>query len=391
MVQQGPPPFGRTVAAACGASAVGASPAFFLASLATFAREDFAFGPSQLGLAVTSFFVASAVAVLPGGRLCERVGARSAILAAVSGSAVASLGLAATASSIASVVPWMVLAGVANGVAQPAGNLALARGVPASRNGLAFGIKQSAIPASTLSAGAAVPLLGLTVGWRWAFVVIALAAAALAMVMPPHAYASPGRRGRPRGRGGDIALRPLVALAVATGLGSAFATSLGAFYVESAVSAGTDVGTAGVLLVVGSVSVIVVRMLLGWQSDRMGRDELGVVVGLMAVGTTGFLGLAAAGGTWWIVPATLVAFMAGWGWPGLFNQAVVQLNDDAPAMATSITQAGVFVGGVAGPALFGAIADHVSFAAAWAMAAAFCACAAGGISVARVMVRRARA
>ena len=54
-------------------------------------------------------------------------------------------------------------------LAQPAANLLLARAVPADRQGLAFGIKQSAIPAAAMLGGLAVPSIALTWGWRWAF------------------------------------------------------------------------------------------------------------------------------------------------------------------------------------------------------------------------------
>ena len=50
--------------------------------------------------------------------------------------------------------------------------------VPAGRQGLSFGVKQAAIPVSTLLAGAAVPTVALTLGWRWAFVLGGLRAMA---------------------------------------------------------------------------------------------------------------------------------------------------------------------------------------------------------------------
>ena len=43
---------------------------------------------------------------------------------------------------------------------------------------------------------------------------------------------------------------------------------------------------------------------------------------------------------------------------------------DAPAAATGVTQAGLYVGGMLGPLAFGAIAERVGFSAAWTAAAA---------------------
>ena len=73
---------------------------------------------------------------------------------------------------------------------QLASNLTLARSVPASRLGLSFGIKQAAIPIATLLAGAAVPTVALTIGWRWAYLI----GAAVALLA---AARDPARRRRP--------------------------------------------------------------------------------------------------------------------------------------------------------------------------------------------------
>ena len=69
----------------------------------------------------------------------------------------AGLVLAATARLVRHLVVPIAVAGSANALCQPAANLLIARAVPAHRQGLAFAVKQSAIPMSTLLAGVAVP------------------------------------------------------------------------------------------------------------------------------------------------------------------------------------------------------------------------------------------
>ena len=54
----------------------------------------------------------------------------------------------------------LAVAGLANAVNQPAINLFMADQVPLDRQGLAFGIKQSAIPGAILVSGLALPLAG---------------------------------------------------------------------------------------------------------------------------------------------------------------------------------------------------------------------------------------
>ena len=61
----------------------------------------------------------------------------------------------------------------------------------------------------------------------------------------------------------------------------------------------------------------------------------------------------------------MVAFGAGWGWPGLFNFAVVKTNPGAPAAATGITQTGASGGAALGPLMFGLVLEASSYTTAW--------------------------
>ena len=63
-------------------------------------------------------------------------------------------------------------------------------------------MKQAAIPAATLLSGLAVPLVGTTIGWRWAFTGCALGALAVACTVPK---TTEGRvRHHTNEHGGDI-------------------------------------------------------------------------------------------------------------------------------------------------------------------------------------------
>lgn len=353
---------------ATSSAVLSALPSFLVGSLAVLIREDLDFGQTELGLAVATYFLFSAGAAIPGGHLTERIGARAAMLIGAAATGAAMLGIALVASSWAGLLMWMVLAGAANGLAQPAGNLALARGVARARQGFAFGLKQAAIPAATLVAGAAVPLVGLTLGWRWAFAGAAAGAVLVAAIMPADRYVSPRKGKGQRLREGDAPMLGLAVLAVAAACAAAAGTSLAAFYVETAVDAGIAPGPAGTLLVLGSTVGIGCRLWLGRLADRREQGHLTVVAVAIGFGALGFVALAFSAWLPALLFGTVVGFGAGWGWPGLFNFAVVRLNRNAPAAATAVTQTGIYVGGVVGPAAFGAVAGNASFTAAWAMA-----------------------
>lgn len=352
------------------------SPVFLLGGLAAFVRADLGFDEAVLGLLTGVFFASSAVLAIPGGRLADRIGARAALLAGLFGTGVSLLGIAVGIRSWPALAGWLLLAGAANGVVHPAANLGLVRGVIAERRGLAFGVKQSAIPLATLLAGLSVPTIGLTFGWRWVFALAAGLCLPLAVTV---VRAIPGQPATGRAGTGAAAMtavgrpslrgRGLVVVALAGACGGATATSLGMFFVESVAAGTIDVGAAGLLLSLGSVLCIVARLLAGWFGDRS-RSDLTITVGLQfLLGAVGVLLLAVQGPVALLLVATALAFMAGWGWAGLLQFAVVRQNMDAPAAVTGIVQTGVYLGNVAGPIAFGSLVAASGYAIAWTAAA----------------------
>jgi MFS family permease len=359
-----------TLATATASLTLGALPVFLLGALAVFIRQELHFGESRLGAAASLYYLSSAVMSVPGGWLAEWLGARRAIAVAAAGTAIAMAGAALLAASWWRLVACMVLAGMANGTALPATNLALVRGIPPARQGVAFGLKQSSGPFATLLAGAAVPALGLTVGWRWAFALAGVAALPLIVARRPAGTTVVGVQAANRVRTG-----PLVLLACAAAAAVIGGSSLGAFFVESAVFHGMAAGTAGTLLAVGSVLGVCARVGWGWVGDNTDTGHFAIVAGLLLCGAAGFA-LLGAPGTLVLVAATVVVFCTGWAWPGVFNFAVVRRNPDAPAVASGITGSGQFAGGIVGPLGFGALVERTSYQVAW-MSVGVCVCVAG--------------
>ena len=378
----------RPVLLAVAVAAAGVLPAFLTGGLAVQIRSELDFGSAALGLAVAVFFATASLASVVMGRLVERIGAHRAMRVSASGSAAALLGVALFAGSWSGLLACLVLGGLANSVAHPATHLSLAREVPPGRQGLSFGIKQAAIPAATLLAGLAVPIVAVTLGWRWAFAGGAALALLVALLVPPETLGGVSRL--KEARAGDVPTAPLVLLALGIGLGSAAATPLGAFVVESSVASGVRVGAAGLLLALGSAVGIVVRVVFGYLADGMGGGRLRLVAAMLGVGVVGFV-LLASGSEGLIVPGTMLAFGAGWGWPGLFNFAVVKSNPNAPAAATGITQTGASGGAALGPLVFGVMVEASSYGAAWLLSGAIALVALVAILAGRAMILRDRA
>lgn len=344
----------------------GTLPVFLTGGLAVQLQADLGFGASQLGIAVAVFFTASALGSTPAGRLAHRIGPARSMLLGGAIAIVALLGVALVARSLLLLTVCLAVGGLANSICQPGVNDLLARGIAVGRQGLAFAVKQSAIPLSTLLGGLAVPLVALTVGWRWAFAAGAVLAVVAVALVPRGSATSAAADERPAG--GRLAVRPLVLLAIAGGFGSGAGGAVGSFLVASAVDVGIAERTAGFLLAGTSVFIIATRLLVGHLADRRGGGFFGMVAIMLASGATGFA-LLAAGEVPVFIAGALIASVAGWGWPGLFQFAIVDHDRSIAALATGITQTGVYTGGVAGPLVFGALAEHLSYSAAWLAAA----------------------
>ena len=385
----------RPIVLAVAVATAGVLPAFLTGGMAVQVREELGFGSAALGLAVALFFVSASVASVVMGRVVERIGAHRGMRLAVAVSAASLLGVALFAGSWTGLVIFLVLGGLANALAHPATHLSLAREIPPGRQGYSFGVKQAAIPAATLLAGLAVPTIALTFGWRWAFAGGAALALAVALAVPAEGAGgvaggvAGGAKQDSRRRSGDAPTGPLVLLAVGIGLGSAAATPLGAFLVESSVEAGVRVGAAGLLLALGSATGIAVRVLFGRLADGMRGGRLRLVAGMLGAGIFGFV-LLATGTEALILPGVLLAFGAGWGWPGLFNFAVVKTSPAAPAAATGVTQTGASGGAAVGPLVFGVVVEAAGYGAAWLLSGVLALAAVVAILAGRRMVLRGR-
>ena len=372
--------------AAAAMTTLGAIPVFLLSAQSVFIREELHFAEPQLGLAVSVFFTAAALASFLAGALVDRLGRRTGTLLSGGLTMVVALLIAVVAQSFVVLLLLLVLAGVANAAMQMTSNLTLARSVDAGQRGLAFGVKQSAVPTAVLLGGLAVPTVGAVVGWRWTFVALAAAAGVvvLAGLRLPHSAAAAPDRTEERDRPPKGAL---VVSMMAMVLASASTNSLGAFVPSWAFKVGLTPSEAGLLVAAGSALSVLVRVLSGALADRRRGRNLPVVSAYLVACAVGMVVLS-----YDHVPAlvvgTLLAFGIGWAWPGLLLFAVVRVGRDSPAAASSVIQAGAFAGGACGPAVFGLLVAATSFESAWRWYAALTLLSAVLLVVARRMFVR---
>lgn len=343
-------------------------PVFFTGSLAVQLQRDLGFGDAALGLAVGVFYAVGAVGSPWMGRTVERLGAQRALRIGAVVSAAGQVLIALAVQQLWLLIVLLAIGGLANSLAQPASNVYLVGLVPQQRLGLALGIQKSAIPAAALVGGLAVPIAA-DVGWRWAFVAGA-AFALFAAWQVPQVPTGTVRKRVDRTAVPDVATSTLLILAIGVGFGSSASNALSAFLVRGGVEAGLGESGAAGLLVVGSILGIGVRLLFGHRADGRPGRTLAFMVWLFAAAAVTFVLLSFEQTVLFIV-ATPLAFATAYAWPGLFHLAVVRSNPSAPGVATGIAMTGTLAGAVGGPLVFGVLAEHVNYTAAWLSAAGF--------------------
>lgn len=359
------------IAIAVATTVCGVLPVFLAGSLSVQANADLGLTAAILGIVIAVFWASSSVFSARAGRIAESWGVRPTLALAVGLALVAMVGVALLSPSWPWFAVWMVVAGAANGFGHPPSNALILATVRGGRTGTAFGVKQAAIPISTLLAGLAVPVVALTLGWRATFVAGAalctLALLAIVLLVPRLPVRAKPRAGSGEGITGS--LRTYFRLLAVSGfLGVAQANVIGGFTVETATQRGFGPAEAGFIVVAASVAGIVVRIVVGYAADRGVGGTMRTVALMLLLGALGLAGIAFGSGAVFVAGCVL-AFGAGWGWNGLVHYTIAQRAGIYTASATGLVQGGAYAGGAAGPLLFGLLVTHTGLGVGWAAAA----------------------
>lgn len=374
---------------------VGVLPVFLIGGLAVQLESDLNLTPSALGVVVAVFWGVSALLSASAGAVATALGLRRGMPLGVCLGLISLAGIAFLTPDWPWLMLWLTFAGAANALCQPLSNGLIVEQVGTRNRAFAFGLKQAAIPAATLAAGLSVPLIALTIGWQWTFTI----AAGLALLFIPVLLRSVPRRAatgkvarkdRPARTPLPRELRPfLLMTAVASGLGSAQANVIGSFTVSSAVGAGFDAATAGLLLGAASVAGILARPLVGIAADRGIGGSMATVAIMMGTGCVGLIGMASGNPIAYGI-GCIIAFGLGWGWNGLAHFVVSRTSHPHTTRATGITQIGTYLGATLGPLVFGLIFTHFPDGVGWTLAAVVAAAGAATALVAFRLEKRLR-
>jgi len=334
---------------------------------------DAGVAPTLVGVFVGLVYCGAMAASLMSGRAIERLGpirvSQICVLLCAGGLALVPLATGTSGAAAALVVGALVI-GLGYGPITPASSQVLARTAPPGRMALTFSIKQTGVPAGAALAGATLPALALTFGWRPALYAVVAIGVVIALAAEPSRVAldTAARDGEaPRPRGGIagplrlvLADRSLRELAFVSFGYAATQVSLTSFLVVYLVDGlGHSLVAAGLALTVATIGGVVGRVAWGALADRLAAPRavlagLGIAAALAAFATAGF----GADWPWPLVVAVGGAFGAtAIGWNGV--QLAELARHAPPGRAGAITGgAGVitFAGVVVGPPSFALLA-----------------------------------
>ena len=344
------------------------------AVLAPAIARDAGVAPALVGVFVGLVYCGAMAASLMSGRAIERLGpirvSQICVLLCAGGLALVPLATG-TAGAAAALVGGALVIGLGYGPITPASSQVLARTAPPGRMALTFSIKQTGVPAGAALAGATLPALALTFGWRPALYAVVAIGVVIALAAEPSRKAldtAARDPDAPRARGGIVgplrrvlADRTLRELALVSFGYAATQVSLTSFLVVYLVDGlGHSLVAAGLALTVATIGGVVGRVVWGALADRLAAPRevlagLGIAAALAAFTTASF----GADWPWPLVVAVGAAFGAtAIGWNGV--QLAELARHAPPGQAGAITGgAGVitFAGVVVGPPSFALLAS----------------------------------
>ena len=353
--------FWRPTGASAYAIALVALPGFLLGAFAPEIKEDLSFGDTELGAILTFGYLVSSIIMSVSGGAADQLGPKRVLRSGVTIALIAAFLMGFLGNSFFLLMVFIGLNRVAEGIIHPATNALISSSVILERQGIAMAAKQSAVPFATALAGFAVPTLGIVFGWKGTFLVVAVLAFPAWFVIP-NAPSINKRNFASRREMWRVSHLQLLALAGA--FSAAAVVTVSGFLTTSAKNAGYSDGSAGLILGLGGVLMIISRLTWGYLADRFLFDRFKAVSGSLLIGSLAFV-LFAIESKASIAVGSIFIFGIGWSWPGLALLGIIEHHRDEPGEATAIVQTSIRIGAMFAPLGFGLIADTFNYSYAW--------------------------
>jgi sugar phosphate permease len=335
-------------------------------------REEYGLSLAQIGIVLSAAWLGATVTLLPWGLAADRYGERAVLVLGLLGSAACLVG-ASQAGSFEVLLASLVLSGAAGASVNSASGRAVMLWFGRDQRGLAFGIRQTAIPLGGLVVAIVVPGLAATGGSEAAFLFLAACTGIGALV------GGLVLRGRDPGDGLEVD-----SVAQTLRDGRLWRLSLGsALYLYAQVAVigfgvlflhdehGLSDSDAALAIAASQVLAVAFRIGAGRWSDILGSRIVPMRRAGIALAAALVLTAVLAGGPLWLlVPALALAGGLSMAWNGLSFTAAAELAGTARSGAAIGLQQSVLSGlGVLAPVLFAATVSGASWSVAFVVAA----------------------
>ncbi len=356
--------------------------------LAPTIRAEYDLSLTQIGVLLAAQWLGTTVTLLPWGLAADRFGERVVLSLGLCGSALALVG-AAFAATFPALLACLALAGALGASVNSSSGRAVMHWFGASERGLALGIRQTAIPIGGFVGALTLPAVAGSGGAEAAFLLLAAlcAVGALvgALVLREREHAEELEVGSVLATLRDARLWRL-------SLGSALYLYAQLAVIGFAViylhdEHGLSAGRAALAVAGSQVLAMVFRIGAGRWSDLAGsRIDPLLRIGVAVTAAMASLAILSDGPLWILVPLFALAGGLSMAWNGLSFTAAAELAGVRRSGAAIGFQQTVLGGaGVVSPVVFAAVVSHVSWPAAFGVAAVV---ALGGVWVLSALDRK---
>lgn len=364
---------------------------FVIGVLAPILVDELGIGEAIIGTIAATMYLSAALFARTGGRLLDEVPSRT-VLIVLYGAAIGALTLIATSTTL----PWLVLAGLFAGVPLSVNNPVTSRFIvdrlaPGQR-GFTFGVKQTGVKFGQMLAGASIPWLSLSIGWRPALLIFALTALLLLpialSILPdvPHAASSVSSVESARGQ-----VAWLRRYAVMMAVGQSGTTTYLALYAVQALQ--LTLTQAGLTVSVFGLFASIARLVWATIADRFVHPSspLVLISGTAISALTLILLVPTLGQTALWSGAALAGASVG-SWYVVVQLAILsEVEPDRTGSATGAVQSAFMCGMAMGAPVFGGIVQLTgSYTAAWGVGIGLSFAALGTAARRRALIHRER-
>jgi len=339
------------------------------APIAPYVQEAFSLSRSQLGFLNIALASGSYLTLIPSGRLIDRLGERTMLLASglIAGTfAVAML----TAGSFPMTLAIIALMSIGTVISTPAGTKAVMGWFPPRLRGTAMSIRQIGIPVGGMIASLLLPSLALLAGWRAAIAIggaFAIAGSVICTLFyrdPPDAAP---RAAVSRDVVGFRAVATERNLWLISLYGIAMIAAQFTFSLYLVVFAHEQLGlstvASGALLALSQGVAIGSRIGWGLLSDRAFRGDrqapLALIAAIAGLGSIAMSFLHAGVPLWTVLAGAACLGASALGWQGIYVTAISELvGQRAAGTALGLSLTVAQLGQLIAPPLFGYLADR---------------------------------